>query len=209
MDKKKALKILNLDGSVSFDDAKKAYRNLAKKFHPDLKPNNSEFQKHAEDKMKAINLAFCFLAPSLKQKKEVTPPPQSSNTEQKKKKETDKYDNTSISTFFSSFLKTFKKEQNSPEFKKNTIKKEPTKVSKRQNNNQFDNILKKASQTPKQSTNKMPETKQQKPFSTNYQKYIMQKKIIAARKAKTNRNMEISEIEKIYPITRINRIGKI
>jgi len=53
MDKITALKILNLDTKASFEDAKKAYRILAKKYHPDVVVKNSSIEKDAESKMKA------------------------------------------------------------------------------------------------------------------------------------------------------------
>jgi len=88
------------------------------------------------------------------------------------------------------------------------VKKEPVKTSKYKKNNRFDNILKKANQNPEHGTKKRPETKNRNRFSNNYQKYIMQRKIIAARRSRANQNMDISKIEKIDPITRINPIGK-
>jgi DnaJ-class molecular chaperone len=46
--------ILGVSKTASDDEIKKAYRNLAKKYHPDLNPNNKE----AEQKFKKISVAY-------------------------------------------------------------------------------------------------------------------------------------------------------
>ena len=58
-------KILEIDKSASETDIKKAYRKLARKYHPDLNPNNKE----AENRFKAINEANEVLSDAEKRKK--------------------------------------------------------------------------------------------------------------------------------------------
>ncbi len=57
--------ILGLDKKATQDETKKAYRKLAKKYHPDANPNN----KAAEDKFKEINEAYEVLGDVEKRKK--------------------------------------------------------------------------------------------------------------------------------------------
>ena len=57
--------ILGVDKNTSQDDIKKAYRKLAKKYHPDTNPNN----KQAEEKFKDINEAYEVLGDEEKRKK--------------------------------------------------------------------------------------------------------------------------------------------
>lgn len=46
--------VLGVDRNASEEEIKKAYRTLAKKYHPDANPNNPE----AAEKMKEINAAY-------------------------------------------------------------------------------------------------------------------------------------------------------
>ena len=58
-------KILEIDRNATADDIKKAYRKLARKYHPDLNPNDKE----AESKFKQINEANEVLSDPEKRKK--------------------------------------------------------------------------------------------------------------------------------------------
>lgn len=58
MSKKNYYEILGVTKESSSDDIKKAYRDLAKKWHPDKNPNNSE----AEEKFKDISEAYEILS---------------------------------------------------------------------------------------------------------------------------------------------------
>lgn len=52
-------KVLEIDPSASDQEIKKAYRNMAARFHPDkVQHLGTDFQKLAEDKFKAINEAY-------------------------------------------------------------------------------------------------------------------------------------------------------
>ena len=62
MDYKDYYKILGVDRKASDDDIRKAYRKLAKQYHPDYNPNN----KKAEDTFKEINEAYEVLSDSKK-----------------------------------------------------------------------------------------------------------------------------------------------
>lgn len=63
-EKKDYYRVLGVDRNASQDDIKKAYRKLARQYHPDLNPNNKE----AEEKFKEISEAYQVLSDQEKRK---------------------------------------------------------------------------------------------------------------------------------------------
>lgn len=64
-DKRDYYEVLGVGKDASADDIKKAYRQLAKKYHPDLNPDNKE----AEAKFKEVNEAYEILSDTDKKEK--------------------------------------------------------------------------------------------------------------------------------------------
>ena len=56
--------VLGVEKSASDSDIKKAYRSLAKKYHPDMNPGDKE----AEQKFKEVNEAYDVLSDSEKRR---------------------------------------------------------------------------------------------------------------------------------------------
>ncbi|HEY8363335.1 MAG TPA: DnaJ C-terminal domain-containing protein [Tissierellaceae bacterium] len=65
MEYKDYYKILGVDKTASQEEIKRAYRNLVKKYHPDLNPNDPK----AQEKLKEINEAYEVLGDEEKRKR--------------------------------------------------------------------------------------------------------------------------------------------
>ncbi len=65
-DKRDYYEVLGVEKGSSEDDIKKAYRKLARKYHPDLNPDNKE---EAEQKLKEVNEAYEVLSDSEKRQR--------------------------------------------------------------------------------------------------------------------------------------------
>ena len=88
MNLKQCLKILELENPGSFQDAKRAYKDLVRVWHPDRFQSNPRLKQKAEQKLREINLAFKFLRDYMESKHAgVAPvsqiPPRSSPSGQK------------------------------------------------------------------------------------------------------------------------------
>jgi len=221
MDKKKAFKILSLHDAACFDEAKKAYRQLAKKFHPDMGRAHTDSQtENRENRMKEINLAFCYLAPLLRAKKELKSPPKNMNNQKTQGKPNKKRENNTpqkkknpiFRNIFETFSKAFIKNNRSQ-----TVKKKPR--IKKSNNEQsvFDDILKNVHQGSESlnanpnkitSSNMIKRPGRYKKNTYNaYQEYMILKKKMNNRQSRANPALSIGKIEKIEPVRPVNPVG--
>jgi hypothetical protein len=62
MNLQQCLKILELENPGSLQDAKRAYKDLVRVWHPDRYQGNPRLQHKAEQKLSEINLAFTYLS---------------------------------------------------------------------------------------------------------------------------------------------------
>ena len=64
-DKRDYYEVLGVDKNAGADDIKRAYRQLAKKYHPDMNPGDAE----AEARFKEVNEAYAVLSDEEKKAK--------------------------------------------------------------------------------------------------------------------------------------------
>ncbi len=213
MDKKAALEILNLDETDSLADAKKAYRSLAKQYHPDVLGKNSSAKTDSEARMKDINLAYRYLVPLLKQnrlvKKSLKPIPDDEFI----KRQPLKKEKTGWDTFFikcGAFL-------NNLFF----IKEKPVVVKNQKQNpeqppihrkEKFGHVLEKIYEKPAHYEKRKPGVpKKKKSWETgsfgDYRKYMQLKQKLKSGRSR-NPGMPFSRVTKIDPVDRIDAVKK-
>jgi len=202
MDKKTAFKILNLHHSATFEQAKKAYHNMAKKYHPDVGGGNSESQKDRENRMKEINLAFFFLAPMLESKKKT----QRIQRDDHKSGISENSQTPSFPNKLKSLFKAFIKKNHNPNFT-NSVKTEKTFEKSKNRQPVFKDILKSVHNG--HGFNKIKKRGKYAKRSYNaYQEYMILKKKIKAGQSRTDQGMSIGKVEKINRVRPVSPVGK-
>ncbi len=197
MDETRALRILGLGPSASQEEARKAFRSLAKSCHPDRFARDPGEAKVAEARMKEINLAFHFLLPLLPVTRE---PVRCQDSKAEKG-----------SGFFSSVLEKWK---NRPRPKPGPAAstgraprpQKPVSVKPKGGNAgtpSFDTLLNALDPDREPSSVKRP--KPVRPYD-NYCRYMALKKKIKGARIRS-KNSESGRVEKISPIRRVNPIG--
>ncbi|MCG8687115.1 MAG: DnaJ domain-containing protein [Desulfobacterales bacterium] len=208
MDKTRALQILGLGSSANRSEAKSAFRELAKKFHPDRFARDPKGAAAAEVKMKEINAAFHFISPILPSgpSNPVRPDPQP------KKKRSGLF-----SSFSTGWMKRKKQVTRSkPGTRAGAPKTASGKVATpksrafdpphRKNRPKFDTLLRGLGAGPKPRVSVVQRRNQSVPLYENYHKYMtMKKKIQSARNR--SKNMGVGRVEKVSPVQKVSGIG--
>src|SRR3989339_1205738 len=212
MDLKTALDILNLDAATTLAEAKKAYRALAKQYHPDVMDKTASAEKDAESRMKDINLAFRYLAPFLKlnapEKKASVKTPDPEPPEEKPE---------TIKTWEAVFnhcrqaLTRFFVQQKPPQGNPKTPP--PPKQKLKRNKEDFRTVLKNIKTGPLEN-GKIPSGRPKKknpspkPSFGYYQRYRELKRTMKSGRSGKNPDSSINPITKIDTVTRVNAVGK-
>ncbi|MCD4722310.1 MAG: J domain-containing protein [Desulfobacula sp.] len=208
MDKKTAFKILNLETTISFEEAKKAYRNLAKKYHPDVVEKEFGSKSHAEAKMKEINLAFRYLGPHLKSNEPV-------KKIRKEKKSITPEKMGTIAFFLKIFgllLTAFRGKKDS-RFFENKYKKEKPLRKTRDRKVRFGDVFKSVyklspdREGEAEKIIKRNHSQKNSPYY-RYQKYMALKRKINSGLSKSNQDMSIGRIDKIDPVKPVKPVKR-
>jgi len=216
MDKKAALEILNLDEAASLAEAKKAYRNLAKEYHPDVMGKKSHTKKDTEARMKDINLAFRYLAPLLKLNEPVKKFSKPAPDVELPERQPPKIKKPGWDVFFTKceeFLNRLFLLKEKPVILKNQKQKRYSEQKSKQGKDPFRDVLKKAHERPVNCENKKTETpKKWNPTKTDsfsdYQRYMDLKQKMKSRHSRKNSNMSIGRVTKINPVNRVDAVNK-
>jgi len=209
MDKKTAFKILNLKTGVSFAEAKKAYRNLAKKNHPDVAAKKNQQKISADTKMKEINLAFRYLAPRLRSNKAVKKTVKEKKVNPPVKNVKAAYLTKIIRVLFS----IFRGEKGAGPFKKNVKKEELLRKAKGKTI-RFDEVFNRVYQdhfNEERKTNRYKNKRySKKNHSYNrYQEYMVLKRKMKSGRSDSNQDISMGRIDQIDPVKPVKSVGRI
>jgi curved DNA-binding protein CbpA len=212
MDEKQAYRILGLDPPVTQAQAKKAYRTLAKKFHPDRCAGEGTGQAAFQAKMAQINLAFRFLAPRLPkeaalEKKRCRPAPVKGNSKQ------------SVFARFQQFVSSVQRLFRTGATKRSNEDEEvfssPGSGGKRRKKAplRFDDILKSCAAQGPGAADSRPETgfgkgKPNSAVFNGYQDYVRRRKQagrIFGRRAGSSRVEPVTKIDPVTPVAPVTR----
>ncbi len=69
----KCFKILELDANASPDDVQKAFRKIVKIWHPDLYTGSPKLKDMAEEKLKAVNIAYATVRSYIATRQKIRP----------------------------------------------------------------------------------------------------------------------------------------
>lgn len=215
MDKEKALELLNLDASATLADAKKAYRTLAKRYHPDVMGEISSSEKDGEARMKNINLAYRFIVPLLKLNEAViqdfSPAPKERPPESRSKKseKTGWYIFLTKCTFF--FHNLFFQKAEPVALKKQKRQMYPERETKKRKD-PFQDVLEKVYAMPFDFEKRRAQTQKKrmslKKYTFNDYRNYMELKRKMKFGGSRNPGMSIGRVTRIEPIGRVNAVKK-
>jgi curved DNA-binding protein CbpA len=203
MNKKTAFEILNFETTISLEEAKKAYRNLAKKYHPDVVEKKSGSNINAEATMKEINLAFRYLAPLLKSHEPIK------KTEGKKKSTSP--ERLEMVAFLSKIvgfvLEAFQGKEAHKPFE-NKLKKKSLR-NRKSEKVRFEDVFKSAYKVrpEKGKKTKKKQSPERNPYHS-YQKYMVLKRKINSGRSNQNQDMSVGRIDKIDPVKPVKPVTK-
>ena len=215
MDRKEALKVLGLKGPVSLEQAKKAYRDLAKKYHPDVLGKGAGSPESSESIMKKVNLAFRSLMPYLKSDPDFRKPEKNTGAHDPAdaRRDMGEHFRARLSAFFKTVLSGFLSTRTGPGATVNPGCGASHSTRPPADPVSFDKVL--ASVTPRDIINKskrpqkgQPPARQKTAAYQRYRDYIKIRKQMRSSLKNRSTSSRIEPVEKIDPIAPVNPVTR-